>query len=113
MRTKYLKNLIAQVEYGHKLKSGACLSYYLTDEAQNKSIRETSEVEKLSEKLEKILNSLGVYNLGNKIDFKWVNIYKANRGTDSLDEKMAGPTICPWCDSGCPRPKEVRKNDEQ
>ena len=87
MRIKYLKNLIAQVEYGHKLKLGACLSCYLTNEAQNKSIKEASEVEKLSEKLEKILNSLGVYNLGNKIDFKWVNIYKANRGTDSLDEK--------------------------
>ena len=31
-------------------------------------------------------------------------------GKPVIEVSMAGPTICPWCDSGCPRPKEVRKD---
>ena len=30
-------------------------------------------------------------------------------GKPVIEVSMAGPTICPWCDSGCPRPKEVRR----
>ena len=74
MKLKNVKNLIAQVEFGHNLKVGSCLSCYMTNEAQSKSIREASEVEKLSEKLEKILNEIGIYNIGNRIEFKWVKV---------------------------------------
>ena len=31
-------------------------------------------------------------------------------GKPVIEVSMAGPTICPWCDSGCPRPEEVRKD---
>ena len=74
MKLKNVKNLIAQVEFGHNLKVGSCLSCYTTNEAQSKSIREASEVEKLSEKLEKILNEIGICNIGNRIEFKWVKV---------------------------------------
>jgi len=26
-------------------------------------------------------------------------------GKPVIEVSMAGPTICPWCDSGCPRPE--------
>ena len=31
-------------------------------------------------------------------------------GKPVIEVSMAGPTICPWCDSGCPRPEKVEKD---
>ena len=69
---KRFDNLIAQIEFGYKYFIGSCMSCYEDAKRQDESIKDGEKMYELSKRLETLLNEFGIYNVGNRIDFKWI-----------------------------------------
>ena len=72
---KHLEGIIKQIEFGRNYFTGSCMSCYETGKEQEEQIEYAKELNKLSDKLEVIVEVLfGVKNIGNHVEFKWVRV---------------------------------------